>query len=317
MQTAAAARRFGFAARCVLYGAPPDHPTGNLVLHRLLETPIRWVTMVEGETRHEQALRRGLAEEAEAVKAAGGTPYSIPTGGSTAVGAVGYARAMQETKAQLEAQGVGDVEAVFFASGSGGTQAGMIVGARYAAWQTRLVGVEIEPIPPDADGINAFHRAVHRLTNETAERLGLPADFTLADITLCPDFAGKAYGLPTAEGQEAVRLLAQSEGILLDPVYTGKAMAALIGGIRAGRFRPDQTVLFWHTGGVGTSSPDTDAACSLPYLRRVPGPTAQQIAALLKRDYRQKREGVQAKPLTAAFTHQRNGFEMNFMERGP
>lgn len=253
LQTAAAARRFGFAARCILYGVPPapDSPvSGNLLLHRLLETPIRWERMQGGETRREQALRRGMAEEAEAVRAAGGVPYSIPTGGSTAVGALGYVRAMQEAKAQLETREGGAVSAIFFASGSGGTHAGMRVGAKLADWPTRLIGVEIDPIPPDADGVSPFHRAVLNLTNETAAQLGLPAGYTLPDITLCPDYAGPAYGTPTEEGQEAIRLLAQTEGIFLDPVYTGKAMAALIGWIRTGRFRPDETVLFWHTGGV-------------------------------------------------------------------
>ncbi|HZP82318.1 MAG TPA: D-cysteine desulfhydrase family protein [Chthonomonadaceae bacterium] len=253
LQTAAAARRFGFAVRCILYGAQPapDAPvSGNLLLHRLLETHIRWVRMQEGETRREQALRRGMAEEAEAVRAAGGVPYSIPTGGSTEVGALGYVRAVQEAKAQLEEMQAGAVSAIFFASGSGGTHAGMTVGAKLTDWQTRLVGVEIDPIPPGADGVSPFHRAVLNLMDATAARLGLPADYTLSDITLCPDYAGPAYGTPTQEGQEAIRLLAQTEGIFLDPVYTGKAMAALIGWIRAGRFRPDETVLFWHTGGV-------------------------------------------------------------------
>jgi D-cysteine desulfhydrase family pyridoxal phosphate-dependent enzyme len=253
LQTAAAARRFGFAVRCVLYGRErgPEAPlTGNVLLHSLLETPIRWVKMQESETRREQAVRRGLAEEAEAVRAAGGVPYVIPTGGSTPVGALGYALAVQETQAQQQASGVGDIAAVFFASGSGGTHAGLVVGARLAAWRPRLVGVEIEPIPPGPDGVSPFHRAVGNLTNETAERLSLPADFTLSDIELCPDYAGPDYGVPTQEGQEAIRLLARTEGIFLDPVYTGKAMAALLGWIRAGRFRPDQTVLFWHTGGV-------------------------------------------------------------------
>jgi len=253
LQTAAAAGRFGFSVRCILYGTPPppEAPvTGNLLLHRLLETPIRWTQMQAGETRREQALRRTLAEEAEAVRAAGGVNYSIPTGGSTAVGALGYVRAAQEVRAQLEALELGEVTAVFFASGSGGTQAGMVVGARALDWSPQLVGVEVDPIPPGPDGVSPFQRAVLNLANATAERLGLPADYTLSDIALCPDYAGPAYGVPTQEGQEAIRLLAQTEGIFLDPVYTGKAMAALIGWVRAGRFRPDQTVLFWHTGGV-------------------------------------------------------------------
>jgi L-cysteate sulfo-lyase len=253
LQTAAAARKFGFDVRCVLYGKPPTFEEtvfGNVLLHRILETPIRWVTMQEEETRREQAVRRGLQEEADAVRVSGRTPYVIPTGGSTPVGALGYVRAMQEVTEQLSAQKVGDVSALFFASGSGGTHAGLVVGAWLKGCSAQIIGGEVEPIPPDETGVSPFHRAVWNLANETAALVNLPADFTLADITLHPDYAGPAYGVPNKEGQEAIRLLAQTEGIFLDPVYTGKAFAALLGWIRNDRFRPDETVLFWHTGGV-------------------------------------------------------------------
>src|SRR5579871_2689292 len=232
LQTAAAARRFGFAVRCILDGpAPPAGApaAGNLLLHHLLETPLRWTQMQEGETRREQARRRTMAEEAQAVRAAGGVPYSIPTGGSTAIGALGYVQAMAETHAQLEAMGEANVTAVFIASGSGGTHAGMAVGAYVCGWTPRIVGVEVDPIPPDPNGISPFYRAVATLTRETAALLGVESGAPLPDIELCPDYAGPTYGVPTPEGQEAIRLLAQTEGIFLDPVYTGKALSALIG----------------------------------------------------------------------------------------
>jgi L-cysteate sulfo-lyase len=253
LQTAAAARKFGFAVRGILDGPPPSRgtsPAGNLLLHHLLGTPIRWAQIQPGETRREQARRRVLAEEAEAVRAAGGRPYIIPTGGSTAIGALGYVRAVEEIRTQLEAQESGEVAAVFFASGSGGTQAGLVAGARRTGWQTRLVGVEVDPIPAGADGVSPFHRAVFNLTQETSALLELPGAFSLSEVELCPDYAGSAYGEPTEEGQEAIRLLAQMEGIFLDPVYSGKAFSALLGWIRAERFHPEETVLFWHTGGV-------------------------------------------------------------------
>lgn len=253
LQTSAAARKFGFEARCVLYGKPPATDasvSGNVLLHSLLETPIRWVTMQDGETRREQAVRRGLQEEAEAVRVEGGTPYIIPTGGSTAVGALGYVRAMLELDSQQKTQNLGDISALYFASGSGGTHAGMVVGARLIGCTTQIIGGEVEPISPDETGVSPYHRAVWNLTNETAALLDLPAAFALSDITLCPDYAGPDYGIANREGQEAIRLLAQTEGIFLDPVYTGKAFAALLGHIRAGRYRFDETVLFWHTGGV-------------------------------------------------------------------
>lgn len=252
LQTAMAARKFGFEVRCVLYGAPPppDRVAGNVLLHRWLGTPIRWVTMRDGETRREQALRRGLREEAEAVRIAGRTPYVIPTGGSTAVGALGYVRAMGEMLQQIPPDVAGTVRALFFASGSGGTHAGIVVGARITGFTGTIIGVEIDPIPPDATGISPFHRAIVALANETARLLGLPEDLQSHDIVLEPAYAGPAYGVATPEGEEAIRLLARTEGILLDPVYTGKAFAALLGAVRAGHFRPDESVIFWHTGGA-------------------------------------------------------------------
>ena len=254
LQTAAAARRFGFAVRCILDGPPPAPsvpPTGNLLLHRLLDTPIVWAALLPEETRREQARRRVMIEEAERVRTAGGVPYAIPTGGSTAIGALGYVQAVAEVQQQLTAmESMPPLTAVFFASGSGGTQAGIMVGARRAGWTAQIIGVEVDPMPLDSEGFNPFQRAVQRLTNETAALLQTPTDFTLPDITLCPDYTGPAYGVSTPEGEAAIRLLARTEGIFLDPVYSGKAFAALLGWVRAGRFRPEDTVLFWHTGGV-------------------------------------------------------------------
>ncbi|MCS6776695.1 MAG: D-cysteine desulfhydrase family protein [Chloroherpetonaceae bacterium] len=252
LQTAMAARKFGFEVRCVLYGAAPtpDRVTGNVLLHRWVGTPLRWVTMQDGETRREQALRRGLREEAEAARAAGRTPCVIPTGGSTAVGALGYVQAMVEIQQQIPPDRADTVRALFFASGSGGTHAGMVIGARITGFAGTIIGVEIDPIPPDATGVSPFHRAIVTLANETARLLGLSEDLQLRDIVLESAYAGPAYGVSTPEGEEAIRLLVRTEGILLDPVYTGKAFAALLGAIRAGHFRPDETVIFWHTGGV-------------------------------------------------------------------
>ena len=253
LQTAAAARKFGFATRCILDSPQTTAdapPTGNLRLHSLLATPIVWATLEPGETRREQARRRVMAAEAERARQEGQTPYAIPTGGSTAIGALGYVTAMEELSWQCDAQRLGPLDAIYFASGSGGTQAGMAVGARMTDEPARLVGVEVDPIPPGQDGVSPFARAVLNLTNETAKLLGLPADFTHSDLAFDSDFTGPAYGVSTPEGEAAIRLLAQTEGIFLDPVYSGKAFAAFLAALRAGRFRPDATVLFWHTGGV-------------------------------------------------------------------
>lgn len=251
LQTAAAARKFGFAVRCILDGPPPQPPlTGNMLLHEILGTHIRWTEPQPNEILRQLARLSTLEAEAEAVRRQGGHPYVFPTGGSTPVGALGYVRAYQEIQDQLTEQGICEPSALFFASGSGGTQAGLVVGSQLMGRKTRLIGVEIEPVPLDEDGVSPYHRAVLKLTQETTTLLEMPDIFTLSDIEICSDYTGVAYGVASEKGQEAITLLARTEGIFLDPVYTGKAFAALLGWIREGRFRPDETVLFLHTGGV-------------------------------------------------------------------
>jgi 1-aminocyclopropane-1-carboxylate deaminase/D-cysteine desulfhydrase-like pyridoxal-dependent ACC family enzyme len=113
-----------------------------------------------------------------------------------------------------------------------------------------MAGVDVDYLPPDSAGIRPFHRAILNLTRETARLAGVDDHFEYDDIDLCSAFAGPAYGVSTPEGEEAIHLLAANEGIFLDPVYSGKAFAAMIGHIRDGRFSKDEAVLFWHTGGV-------------------------------------------------------------------
>jgi D-cysteine desulfhydrase family pyridoxal phosphate-dependent enzyme len=249
LQTAAIAGRYGFKVCCVLDGPEPAESHGNMQLQRILKTRIRWCEMEENERRRETARRRVLHEEAEAVRASGGVPYVIPTGGSTPVGSLGYLQAAQELRDQLREQCLADPAAIYVASGSGGTQAGLEVGLRRSHLTSHLVGADVDYIAPDATGIRPFHRAVCNLTRQTAVLCGEePIDDN--DIDLCSDYAGPAYGAPTPEGAEAAHLLATCQGIFLDPVYTAKAFAAMIGHIRAGRYASNQTILFWHTGGA-------------------------------------------------------------------
>jgi D-cysteine desulfhydrase len=253
LQTAAACKIFGFDVRCILYGRPPDEGagrSGNLLLHELLDTPIRWVTMRVGETRREQALRRGMAEEAAKVEAEGGRVYWIPTGGSTAVGALGYARAVIELRTQIPEAEIDKIKAIYFASGSGGTHTGLVVGKWLANWDVRCVGAEVEPIQAGSDGVSPFRRAIQNLTRETASLLGIDRPVMPDDIELDGSCTGRAYGVETEEGREAARLLFRTEGILLDPVYTAKTFASMVAAIRRGDFSADQIVLFWHTGGA-------------------------------------------------------------------
>jgi len=251
LQTAAVAGRVGFKVVCVLDGPEPDGPpAGNLLLHRYVGTHIVWASLQPGETRREQARRRTMASEAAHLRTLGETPYIIPTGGSVAVGSLGYVQAVGELLEQMASGGIGPFNAVYFASGSGGTQAGIEVGARKYGWSTRLVGVDVDYIAPDSSGTRPFHRAIVNLVRKTADLAGLDRAIRASEIELNSEYAGPAYGVSTAEGEEAMRLLALTEGIFLDPVYSGKAFSALLGEIRAGRYAAQDKVLFWHTGGV-------------------------------------------------------------------
>ncbi len=247
LQTAAAGGKFGFHTICVLDGPEPvGPPAGNLLLHSILNTEIVWCTLQEGESRKEQARRRIMRETTERLKTAGKRPYSIPTGGSTWVGSLGYIEAVHELLHQLNDT---VVDAVYFASGSGGTQAGIVVGARACNWNTILNGVDVDYIPADSAGIRPFWRAIDRLTRETAEKSGEDVTVPADAVVLNSEYAGPAYGAPTAESEAAIRILARTEGIFLDPVYTAKAFAALLGDLRSNKYGPAATVLFWHTGG--------------------------------------------------------------------
>jgi L-cysteate sulfo-lyase len=234
-QTAAAAARCGLGCVLVLGPIAPTSITGNLLLNTLFGARIRWA----GARDPFAVMDEVAAEE----RAAGRVPYIIPYGGSNAVGAAGYLHAMGELKRQLEEQGE-TLNHIVVASGSGGTQAGMVVGARAYGLPTQILGVSIAQEAP------ALRRKVFDLALLTAAHHGAPFDLTPEAIDVNADYTGAGYGHMGAPEREAIRLVAATEGLLLDPVYTGRAMAGLIDLIRRGAFADDETVLFWHTGGA-------------------------------------------------------------------
>lgn len=230
-QTAAAAARFGMACILVLAGEPPSSINGNLLLDGLLGAEIVWA---RGEGR--QAVLQRTFDQAWA---AGRRPYLIPYGGSNAVGAAAYAYALEE----LLNQGVAP-DWIVFATSSGGTQAGLTTGARRSQFKGRILGISVDE--PAA----ALQSRVAVLASETADRLGMKAVFTPEEILVNDHYLGGGYGVMGAPEREAILLFARCEGLLLDPVYTGRAAAGLIDLVRQGFFKPDETVLFWHTGGT-------------------------------------------------------------------
>lgn len=180
-----------------------------------------------------------LAELATRLEAQGFRPYVIPVGGSNALGALGYVESALEIAQQCE--GAVSISSVVVASGSAGTHAGLAVGLEQVMPEAELIGVTVSRKVADQ------LPKVVTLQQEIARSLELTAT---AGITLWDDYFAPAYGIPNDAGMEAVKLLARLEGILLDPVYTGKAMAGLIDGISQKRFKDEGPILFIHTGGA-------------------------------------------------------------------
>jgi L-cysteate sulfo-lyase len=235
--TAAAAARLGMSAVLVLSGAEPDEARGNLLLDRLLGARVLFVP--EGD----QARQAVANAEAERLRARGERPYVIPTGGSTPLGCLGYTLAMRELAQQSEALGI-RFRRLFVASGSGGTQAGLHLGARAFLPDLQVVGVAV------GEAVEWLRGEVLACAAGAAEAFGIAPAPTAGEITLLGEYAAPGYGVPGPAAREAMRLAARTEGLFVDPVYTAKALAGLIDHARAGRLDPDEPVLFWHTGGL-------------------------------------------------------------------
>ena len=239
-QTAAAAARLGLECELVLtrivpWNAPDYEETGNVQLDRLFGAKLHL---------HPAGTDRNAAmdEIAGWVHARGGRPYVIPVGGSNAVGALGYVACAQELENQANDLGI-EIDYVVHASSSGGTQAGLVSGFRAINSDTRVIGIDV-----DAD-TEAVAADVARLAKAMADLLGLAGD--IADhVVVKGGYAGDSYGVPTAGMIDAVTRLARGEGLVLDPVYTGKAMAGLIDLAANAGFEPSDTVVFLHTGGT-------------------------------------------------------------------
>lgn len=252
LQAAAAARRVGLRPVLLLYKTtdiPPDLD-GNLLLDFLLEADIRLMEAAKGKLLGADLAVAAVEEAAAAIRAAGGNPYAVAVGGSLPgmsmarpLGALGYAAAFAELEAQARAAGL-EYTHIVHATGSGATQAGLVAGARALARAVEIIGISV------SDPKEGFGDLVFRILEETALVLGLKTDGRRDDIIVLDDFLDEGYGVVTPAVAEAIRLVFTREGIVLDPVYTGKAMAGLISLIGRGRFRKRDKVVFLHTGGT-------------------------------------------------------------------
>jgi D-cysteine desulfhydrase len=205
------------------------------LIDRILGAELRWA---EGRDRAEV-----MDEVAEEERAAGRIPYIVPYGGSNPVGASGYVAALEELAAQLEQEAL-TMDHVVFATSSGGTQAGLCVAARAIGLPSRIVGISVD------SEASALQAKLASLAQGTAALLGLDLAFDPGEFIVVDEYCGAGYGVVTEAEKEAIAMLARTEGILVDPVYTARALAGLIDLIRRGAFSSQENICFWHTGGT-------------------------------------------------------------------
>jgi L-cysteate sulfo-lyase len=240
-QTAAAAAKLGMHCEILLEEARADGDedyagSGNILIDRVCNARIRRYPKDTDLVAEMAALAKSLRE-------AGKRPYVIPAGGSNAVGALGYANCAAELLSQSRASGR-DIDLVIHASGSAGTQAGLIAGFHALEANVPVLGICV------GRAADAQEEMVRSLAEETLALLGTTAALPRERVQANGDYVGEGYGIPTAGMVEAVELVARSEGILLDPVYSGKAMAGLIDLLRTDRLEHYRNVVFLHTGGT-------------------------------------------------------------------
>lgn len=239
-QTAAAAARLGMKCLVLLedrtgFGDPAYRESGNVFLERLMGAPTR--TYPAGTD-----MNAAMAVVADEVRATGGRPYVIVGGGSNAIGALGYVECAMELVTQANARGL-VIDKVVHATGSAGTQAGLVAGFEGMRAGIDVLGIGVRA-PREAQEASVF-----KLACETAVLLGMDGAVARERVSANCDYVGPGYGQPTPAMVDAVSLVARLEGLLLDPVYSGKGMAGLIDLVRQGVFARDENVVFVHTGG--------------------------------------------------------------------
>jgi D-cysteine desulfhydrase len=230
-QTAAAAAKFGFECVLILTGEKPKKPSANFLLDQLFGAKI--ITVLDRKDR-DSVLQKTFDE----AKAQNKKPYLVPYGGSSPVGALGYAFAMEELMKQKI-----KIDWIVFGSSSGGTQAGLVLGKKIFKFPGKILGISIDE--PET----WLKNHVSKLAGESSKLIGKKISFTKDDVLANDAYCKSGYGVFEKGEREAIHLFASFEGILLDPVYSGRAAFGLIDLIRKGFFKKNETVLFWHTGG--------------------------------------------------------------------
>jgi len=251
-QTAAAAARFGLGCVLVLNGEMPEHTSANLMLDQLLGAEI--ITI-----RDRSARDQALHDTFDRLVAQGNKPYLVPYGGSSPTGAVAYAFAMEEFMKQDF-----HTDWVVFATSSGGTHAGLLLGQRLFGFKGKLLGISVD------ESEQWLKTNVSALASAASEKLGKRIEFVPADVSATAAYCEAGYGVVTEAERAAIKLFATNEGLLLDPVYTGRAAAGMIDLTANDFFKKQETVLFWHTGGHPALFAESIAARSHLLNRSMP-----------------------------------------------
>jgi D-cysteine desulfhydrase len=236
--TAAVAASTNLKCHLVLTGQPPQRLEGNFFLDRLLGAEISFV-----DTEDLDSLNLELAKLADDYRARGHTPFIIPLGASDEIGAMGYLAAAQEIVCQCEEQNI-SFDAIFCTLGSGGTYTGLMLGREIFGLGSRIVGINVRCDRP------YFVAEVAKILAGILKRYGYRAKARAEDIISLEDYVGLGYAKNRQEELEFIARVARLEGLLVDPVYTGKALYGLYHEIRSGRLTRGQRVLFMHTGGI-------------------------------------------------------------------
>ncbi len=237
-QTAAACSIAGLACHLMLGGNEPEQYDGNLLLSSLLGATIYFTgENRKGEDIH--LLKNKLEKK-------GDKCFVIPYGGSSITGALGFVNAVKELKTQLTEQNL-LIDYIFFASSSGGMQAGLTLGLELFKLDVELVPINIDKA--ETYGLS-LEEVILNIVQKGTKIMGIKREFELSDITLNKEYDKAGYGVVTSNEKRAIQELARKEGILLDPVYTGRAFYGMLHFLNEKKIRPNSNVLFWHTGGL-------------------------------------------------------------------
>lgn len=236
--TALAAAKVGLKSHLVLRDSAGGDIDGNLFIDRLVGAEVDFITPKQYEQVDDIMHRLAETYASKGLKA-----YVIPEGGSIALGALGYVHAIEETRRQMEALHL-EFDHMISAVGSGGTMAGMLLGKSAYGLQAQIHGINV------CDDAPHFQERISNIIRDAKRKFGFDLNLPKKDVNIIDGYIGKGYGLSRQEEIELIKLVAQTEGIILDPVYTAKAMFGLKDQIRKGRFTKSEKVLFWHTGGI-------------------------------------------------------------------